>query len=310
MKIFIKVLLAFGGIVLLGVLLFVGHYFATLRGREIHLIPSGYRGPVVIAYDMPNGVPARYEDGARVFEIPSDGILRTQMETPDDGWIRPGRIRYFYVDEKGQREEIPEVRWKEEMSQEAIAYTFRPIGNLMKPNGFESYVVGTIHEYTDSIFILQHEMLRKGISTEDQKPVTEIYVLPDGYQGPVAVFFDRADGVAAKYLGDVRIYEIPKDGVLYTRLPAMPGGSRRSTRRFYYVNRVGDSTELEEVEFSGEIPDSTNTYVRGGGVMRMERTEQKVTRYIVGTARTLDRASMEAADELVWDRWKRMSDHQ
>ena len=47
---------------------------------EIHLIPDGYVGLVTIAFRAANGTAPRREGEARVYEIPTTGILLTQEE--------------------------------------------------------------------------------------------------------------------------------------------------------------------------------------------------------------------------------------
>ena len=70
---------------------------------EIHLIPAGYMGNVYIFHNVPDGEPLKREGRARVYEIPKDGILRSQSpENP--GWGR--KPQYFYVTPDGKREEI------------------------------------------------------------------------------------------------------------------------------------------------------------------------------------------------------------
>jgi hypothetical protein len=69
---------------------------------EIHLIPAGYEGPVVIIYGDSAGAPMRREGRARVYEIPADGVLRTRFPA-NPGWERPD---YFYVDAEGRRTAI------------------------------------------------------------------------------------------------------------------------------------------------------------------------------------------------------------
>lgn len=70
--------------------------------RELHLLPAGYEGAVIIVFNDPNGAAARYDGKSRVYEIPESGVLRTQFP-PNDGWSRPV---YMYVDEEGRRTPI------------------------------------------------------------------------------------------------------------------------------------------------------------------------------------------------------------
>jgi hypothetical protein len=45
---------------------------------EIHLIPASYMGSIYIFHNVPDGEPLKREGRARVYEIPKDGILRSQ----------------------------------------------------------------------------------------------------------------------------------------------------------------------------------------------------------------------------------------
>jgi hypothetical protein len=62
-------------------------------------------GSVDIIHDVLDGVPARYEAGARVYEIPTDGILRSATPVPQGRW-GPGDVRYFFVARDGARTPI------------------------------------------------------------------------------------------------------------------------------------------------------------------------------------------------------------
>lgn len=70
---------------------------------EKHLIPKGFTGPVIIIYDQKDGKPEKYEDDFRIYEIPADGVLRTQFKHPK-GFIAPGKLLYYYVDVDGRRQ--------------------------------------------------------------------------------------------------------------------------------------------------------------------------------------------------------------
>lgn len=70
---------------------------------EIHLIPDGFTGTVVIIFNQPDGIPQKWERGRRVYEIPVNGILKTQFS------FNKGLIddKYYYINAIGQRKEIP-----------------------------------------------------------------------------------------------------------------------------------------------------------------------------------------------------------
>jgi hypothetical protein len=64
---------------------------------EVHLIPKGYKGPVIIIFDDKQGRPEKYENGKRVYEIPMDGVLKTQFKK-QQGFIEPNDLKYYYYD--------------------------------------------------------------------------------------------------------------------------------------------------------------------------------------------------------------------
>lgn len=69
---------------------------------EVHLLPHGYEGPVLIVFDQPDGEPATYRNQTRVYEIPSDGVLKSQFG-PNDGWRKR---EYWYVSPDGEHSPI------------------------------------------------------------------------------------------------------------------------------------------------------------------------------------------------------------
>ena len=74
-------------------------------GSEVHLIPDGYAGPVVILFDDPLGDEApRDGDGAVVYQIPDGGVLRVKNLPPRAGFYRK---QFYYVAADGTRRELP-----------------------------------------------------------------------------------------------------------------------------------------------------------------------------------------------------------
>jgi hypothetical protein len=69
---------------------------------ELHLIPDGFEGPVIIIYEDPNGAPLRMEGDTIRYDIPVSGVYRTQSKL-NEGWGRPD---YEYVDAAGRRTPI------------------------------------------------------------------------------------------------------------------------------------------------------------------------------------------------------------
>lgn len=77
-----------------------------LKGAEVHLIPEGFTGPVVIVYAIPGGVVSgRDSNGAMVFRIPRSGILLTNAQARGAGWHS---LSYFFLnDTNGTRAALP-----------------------------------------------------------------------------------------------------------------------------------------------------------------------------------------------------------
>lgn len=71
---------------------------------EIYLIPEGYVGLLIVAVDQEDGDEKEYEDGYRVYRMPSNGFLKTKFSL-NTGWVDGGR-HYYYVDSIGRRREL------------------------------------------------------------------------------------------------------------------------------------------------------------------------------------------------------------
>ncbi len=72
---------------------------------SIRLIPEGYQGAVLIIFNQEDGAPKEYEEGKRVYRIPENGVLKTQFK-PNYGIQNH---QFFYLNNKGERTEIPFV---------------------------------------------------------------------------------------------------------------------------------------------------------------------------------------------------------
>lgn len=64
-----------------------GHYAAqapyiqsdAARKLQVFVLPAGYRGPVTVIYDQPNGQRPKTVDGQVVYDVPEDGVVRTAL---------------------------------------------------------------------------------------------------------------------------------------------------------------------------------------------------------------------------------------
>jgi len=74
---------------------------------EIHFIPEGFIGHVKIIHNQLNGEELRYDNNARVYQIPKDGILRVKGRA-NFGIRKPEKMKFYYVNSvTGKRYQIP-----------------------------------------------------------------------------------------------------------------------------------------------------------------------------------------------------------
>lgn len=66
---------------------------------ETYLIPEGFKGRATVIFNQKKGVPSKYENGRRIYEIPANGILLTQFKE-EYGFIDH---QYYYVDSSSKR---------------------------------------------------------------------------------------------------------------------------------------------------------------------------------------------------------------
>jgi hypothetical protein len=95
---------------LLFILLFVvltslnaAHQARNRAEDAIVLIPKGFTGPFIIAYDTLSGEDPVREGSVRIYRIPRSGILRTRFAS-NQGYFR---TYYLYEDSLGNRIELP-----------------------------------------------------------------------------------------------------------------------------------------------------------------------------------------------------------
>ncbi|MBK8484760.1 MAG: hypothetical protein IPL31_10570 [Saprospiraceae bacterium] len=53
--------------------------------QEAIVVPKNFKGYIMVIFNQKNGTPIKYEGKKRVYEIPQNGILKTQFK-PNDGW--------------------------------------------------------------------------------------------------------------------------------------------------------------------------------------------------------------------------------
>lgn len=83
----------------------------------------------------------------------------------------------------------------------------------------------------------------------------ETFLIPDNYTGVIVIVFEQNDGEDKLYKGEKRIYEIPKNGILYTKFTRPEGVL---SQEFYYK-----SNQLRKIEpiLLEEEPLSSSSYI-------------------------------------------------
>nr|WP_315176520.1 hypothetical protein [uncultured Flavobacterium sp.] len=140
------------GLIALGcvVILIIGYlfwYYTSSADDEIYLMQKDFTGIVIIRYDVPNGADIIYENGKRIYNIPSSGILETKF-SPNEGWSDPPQ--YYYLDGANR---IPITRHK--------VYSFEvgtAMNNITNKNiTYASYIVSD-EKSIDSLYNVREKM--------------------------------------------------------------------------------------------------------------------------------------------------------
>ncbi len=71
--------------------------------QEIIVVPKDYTGYVLIIHNQEDGSPAKYSGEKRVYEIPENGILKTQFKF-NHGWRE---FAEYYYENIGSENELP-----------------------------------------------------------------------------------------------------------------------------------------------------------------------------------------------------------
>lgn len=111
---------------------------------EIHLIPKGYKGSVIITFEDSTGVDGTYDKDKRVYRIPENGILRTKFKERSKGFIADKDLLFYYADdnEKHPLKVIHEIQNHKIDETDTNIYIFR-FQNSYK---MISFIVGTLNE--------------------------------------------------------------------------------------------------------------------------------------------------------------------
>jgi hypothetical protein len=116
---------------------------------ELHIIPQGFVGPVVIVFDQPVREEALRDDaGALVYKIPTHGVLCVSNSAPKAGFYRK---QFYYEAADGELQELPHRVADQSIQVFADGYGVTEVLDG-KPTGsvrWLAYVVGTPRGRTD-----------------------------------------------------------------------------------------------------------------------------------------------------------------
>lgn len=111
--------------------------------EEIIIVPRGFKGNILVIFNQTSGVPAQYEDGKRVYKIPPNGILKTQLPS-NDGW---SGMPMFYYDEINKKNLLPYYPVLRNMKDTSVVFAYGgSVGSIIKDTKTEERVYTTIFQ--------------------------------------------------------------------------------------------------------------------------------------------------------------------
>ena len=162
---------------LCGALLFLAANYLYL-GRaepEAYLIPSGFKGPVILVFGWEGGEPMKHVDGKRIYQIPPSGIFVTS-DRGNTGHVLSGDRRFFYVGQNGETSEIDELEdWQSDLRRrrgsktapDVNAFAFRRGTGALTYKGttnwcfFVGFAVGSTNDWR--VLLSQRDELLHGL---------------------------------------------------------------------------------------------------------------------------------------------------
>jgi hypothetical protein len=133
---------------------------------EVHYLPKGYTGSVLIVYDFPTGSPIKKRNGKRIFEIPANGILLLSDPTQKEGdaWIPKDGWQVYYADERDTQRLVTASRPDEiKESQDVYAFSHVAYGIAGSKNAdikYERYFVGRKPNNLDSLAEIEDRQIQ------------------------------------------------------------------------------------------------------------------------------------------------------
>lgn len=86
--------------------------------------------------------------------------------------------------------------------------------------------------------------------------MSEIFLIPKGYNGKVMVVLENKNGSEPKYEHNKRVYDVPITGILVTQFSINEGFMNRE---FYYVDSIGQRTPIRNFRSEEDAKNSNET---------------------------------------------------
>lgn len=116
--------------------------------KKKYRIPYGFKGQVFIFFNRADGAEKKYENGFRIYDIPTNGILKTQF-SPNFGYLTKGEFIYVYVDSLGNETELkPYARDNFNVDKNEVYITAEETGGggVKNEYQYETFIVKTVSD--------------------------------------------------------------------------------------------------------------------------------------------------------------------
>ena len=122
------------------------YYLIAPKHRIDVILPEGYEGPILIVYQVSDGVVAEEKGGVWIYRIPEDGVLL--LQNPPLGGV--GRFMFFYQSLDGRLQPILPSPCFDDVEYEGMVICstghFEILnGKQLRPS--QGYFVGTLEHY-------------------------------------------------------------------------------------------------------------------------------------------------------------------
>ncbi len=156
----IKLIFIFLPFIIIPLCLFIWKSINTVE-PEIILISKNYRGKVRILYNQKCGEKTEYENGKRIYKIPSDGVLLTQFKD-EQGFIN----QEYYIVNHNRRFKVNELKVQDFNDD----YTIERNPNEPPRNKLAIFFAGrTYSDGSSEFYICTYNELKKMDFKYDQK---------------------------------------------------------------------------------------------------------------------------------------------